>query len=153
MATTSDAHAAAEILRPEHFENIPRDLRQLAQWVCWRIVLRKGKATKMPMQPGGAPASSTDFKTWSTFERVCNSNGQFDGIGFVFTKEAGFVGIDLDKCRNPETGETEKWALAIIGELDSYTLNLSQSGTGCHVIVKRKPATGRQIPAGSRGDV
>jgi primase-polymerase (primpol)-like protein len=62
-------------------------------------------------------------------------NGPLKGIGFVFTRKAGYVGIDLDKCRNPKTGLTEDWALAIIGELDSYT-ELSQSGAGWHVIVK-----------------
>jgi putative DNA primase/helicase len=87
------------------------------------------------MQPGGAPASSTDPKTWGTFECVLQMNGQFNGIGFVFTRESGYAGIDLDKCRNPKTGVTEKWALAIIEELDSYT-ELSQSGMGWHVIVK-----------------
>jgi putative DNA primase/helicase len=126
------------------FDNIPCDLRHLAHWVCWGIVLRNGKPTKMPMQPSGAPASSTDSKTWSSFERVCNTNGQFAGIGFVFTKEAGFAGIDLDKCRNPETGETEKWALAIIEQLDSYS-EISQSGAGWHVIVK-----GNLPPGGNR---
>lgn len=117
------------------FRSIPRELRQLPQWVCWRSVQRDGKPTKMPVQPSSAAASSTDPKTWSTFERVCMTNGQFDGIGFVFTKEAGYTGVDFDKCRKPKTGETEKWALDIIKELDSYT-ELSQSGAGWHVIVK-----------------
>ena len=27
------------------------------------------------------------------------------GIGFVFTKDDNFTGLDLDKCRDPETGE------------------------------------------------
>lgn len=126
------------------FRNIPGELRQLPQWVCWRIVQRDGKPTKMPVQPSGAPASSTDQKTWSTFERVCNANGQFAGIGFVFTKQAGYTGVDFDKCRDPKTGETEAWALDIIKELDSYT-ELSQSGTGWHVIINGTlPADGNK---------
>jgi hypothetical protein len=59
----------------------------------------------------------------------------FSGIGFVFTRDSGLVGIDLDKCRDPETGETEAWAKAILRELNSYT-ELSQSGRGWHAIVK-----------------
>jgi putative DNA primase/helicase len=117
------------------FLNIPDELRQLPQWVNWRIEQRAGKPTKVPKQPSGMNADSTAPKTWSTFERVSQTNGKFDGIGFVFTKEAGNIGIDLDKCRDPKTGETEQWALDIIAELDSYT-ELSQSGTGWHVIVK-----------------
>jgi putative DNA primase/helicase len=117
------------------FGNIPKELRRLPQWVNWRIEQRKGKPTKVPMQPSGMPASTTDPKTWNTFERVTPTTGQFNGIGFVFTKESGYVGIDLDKCRNPKTEVTEEWALTIIEKLDSYT-ELSQSGAGWHVIVK-----------------
>jgi putative DNA primase/helicase len=126
------------------FLNIPEELRQLPQWVNWRIEQREGKPTKVPKQPSGMNASSTASKTWSTFERVAQTNGQFYGIGFVFTKETGYIGIDLDKCRDPKTGETEKWALDIIKELDSYT-ELSQSSTGWHVIVK-----GSLPPGGNR---
>jgi putative DNA primase/helicase len=117
------------------FRNIPQELRQLPQWVCWRSVQRDGKPTKMPVQPSGAAASSTNPKTWSTFEDVANTNGLIDGVGFVFTKQAGYTGVDLDKCRDPKTGESEAWALEIIRELDSYT-EVSQSGTGWHVIIK-----------------
>jgi putative DNA primase/helicase len=70
------------------FGNIPGELRQLPQWVCWRIVQRDGKPTKMPVQPSSAAASSTGPKTWNTFDRVAQTNGQFNGIGFVFTKQA-----------------------------------------------------------------
>jgi putative DNA primase/helicase len=126
------------------FLNIPEELRQLPQWVNWRIEQREGRSMKVPKQPSGVNASSTAPKTWSTFERVTQTNRQFNGIGFVFTKETGYVGIDLDKCRDPKTGETEKWALDIIKKLDSYT-ELSQSGTGWHMIVK-----GGLPPGGNR---
>ena len=76
------------------FGNIPEELRRLSQWVNWRIVQREGKQTKVPMQPRRVPASSTDPETWNTFERVARMNGQFNEIGFVFTTEAGYVGIN-----------------------------------------------------------
>ena len=116
--------------------NIPRELQALRQWVCWRLVEREpGKLTKVPYTPAGRLASSTNRRTWSTFKQVCAAARGFDGIGFVFTRDAGFVGIDLDKCRDPEAGETEPWALAIIDEVSSYT-ELSQSGRGWHIIVR-----------------
>ena len=124
--------------------DIPEELRRLPQWVRWRIENRKSGTTKVPMQVSGAPASSTDSKTWSTYKQVLGVTGQFDGIGFVFTKESGYAGVDFDKCRDPKTGETEAWVLAILEELDSYT-ELSQSGTGWHVIVK-----GSLPPGGNR---
>jgi putative DNA primase/helicase len=104
---------------PVGFGNIPAELRALPQWVNWKIEQRDGKDTKVPYQPNGKRASSTDPRTWSTFERVCRSNGDLAGhIGFVFTKEAGYVGIDVDHCRNAKTGITEQWALSIITALE-----------------------------------
>ena len=54
----------------------------------------------------------------------------------MFAKgDASYAGVDLDKCRDPQTGVTEQWAIQIIKELGSYT-ELSQSKTGWHIIVK-----------------
>ena len=59
------------------------------------------------------------------------------GIGFVFTAEDPFCGVDLDGCLDQETGEVEQWAQEIVEELSSYT-EISPSGTGLHVIVKAR---------------
>lgn len=45
------------------------------------------------------------------------------------------MGIDLDRCRGSETGETEDWAAMIIDQLDSYT-EINPPRTGYHIIVK-----------------
>jgi putative DNA primase/helicase len=116
------------------------ELVRLPQWVCWRKELsRSGKPTKVPYSPRFADrkASSTDPKTWATYERAvaaAKSRG-FDGIGFVFTPDDVFCGIDLDHCRDPETGAIEAWAQAEIDRLATYT-ELSPSGTGVHLIVR-----------------
>lgn len=120
--------------------NIPEELRNLPQWVNWKIEQRDGKDTKIPYQPNGKKASSTERKTWNTYWTASQAS---TNIGFVFTKESGYVGVDFDKCRNAKTGKTEQWALDIIAQLDSYT-ELSQSGTGWHVIVRGSlPLAGR----------
>jgi hypothetical protein len=102
------------------------ELRTLDQWVCYRIVERKGKLTKVPYQPNGVEADVTNPKTWSSFAAVFATKG-YDGVSFVLTYEAGYIGIDLDKYRDRRLGEPESWARAIIEEMDSYT-ELSQSG-------------------------
>jgi hypothetical protein len=54
------------------------------------------------------------------------------------------VGIDLDKCRDPETGVIESSALDIIQELDTFT-ELSPSRTGIHLWAKGSlPQGGRR---------
>ena len=124
------------------YDKIPKEMQILPQWICWRLTnVSDGeggfKQTKVPFRVDGRHASTTDPRDWTTFERACAAleRGEFTGIGFVFTRDSGFVGVDLDKCRDPETGETEPWAKAILNELASYT-ELSQSERGWHVIVR-----------------
>jgi hypothetical protein len=120
------------------FDKIPGELQALRQWLLWRLEERDGRMTKVPFQPNGRHADVTAPRTWNAFD-VCLralQTGRFSGIGFVFAKAAAsYAGVDLDKCRDPQTGVTEPWAIQIIKELGSYT-ELSQSKTGWHIIVK-----------------
>nr|WP_233265125.1 hypothetical protein [Halomarina oriensis] len=52
------------------------------------------------------------------------------------------VGVDLDDCRDSDTGELSENARAIVEQLDSYT-EVSPSGTGVHVIVHGALPEGR----------
>jgi putative DNA primase/helicase len=54
----------------------------------------------------------------------------------VFSSADPFVGIDLDKCRNPETGEISEWAQKIISRVQEGYVEVSPSGRGVHVIVE-----------------
>jgi len=103
--------------------NIPRELRERRQWVQWASIERGGKATKVPKHPSGSMASSTDPTTWSGFSEV---GGQ---IGFVFSTEDPYIGIDLDGCRNMETGKLDDWAKEIVLRCGTYG-EVSPSGSG-----------------------
>lgn len=107
-------------------DNIPQDLRSLPQWLVWKYVTRDGSTTKVPFQPTGAPADSTDPATWTTFGQVIEAEG-YDGIGCVFAPVNGMVGIDLDN--SVEDGELKPWARGIVDRFDTYT-EISPSGTG-----------------------
>ncbi len=124
---------------------LPASLREREQWVCWKEEDRDGKPTKIPVTPGtGALASSTDPDTWVSFETALEytETGNADGVGFVFTDDGPFVGVDLDDCRDPETGDVDDAALDIIERLDSYT-EVSPSGTGYHVLITGELPEGR----------
>jgi primase-polymerase (primpol)-like protein len=54
------------------------------------------------------------------------------GIGFVVTPHDPFVGIDLDDCRSPETGEIAAWARQIVDDFDSLT-EITPSETGLRI--------------------
>jgi primase-polymerase (primpol)-like protein len=97
----------------ELLDNIPEEMRRRPQWVVWKLETRGDKLTKIPYIGGGVgKASSTDSETWRTFEEAAQAlkTGRYDGIGFVFSSGDPFAGVDLDRCRNPETGELEEWA-------------------------------------------
>jgi len=124
---------------------LPEALREREQWVCWREEDRDGKPTKIPVTPGaGGFASSTESDTWSDFETALEytETEHADGVGFVFTDDDPIVGVDLDDCRDPETGDVDDAARDIIDRLDSYT-EVSPSGTGYHVLIKGELPEGR----------
>ncbi len=125
-------------------EAIPDELAERPQWICWRAEDRDGKTTKVPVDPTtGSFASTTDDRTWTTLEQALEYvvTGA-DGIGFVFTATDPLVGVDLDDCRDPETGKPLEPAPSIIDQLDSFT-EVSPSGTGYHVLLEGELPDGR----------
>lgn len=111
-------------------QNIPDELKALAQWVCSSL------NTKVPMMAHAySAASSTDPKTWTTFQAAVKSveYGNYDNIGFVFN-DNGIVGIDIDAGFD-EDGFLTDIATDIIGICKSYT-EKSRSGRGFHILVK-----------------
>ena len=125
------------------FSNIPGELKALPQWVCWDPQdLRGAKPSKVPITPGEAsPASVADPATWGTFEEAwADATASGRDIGFFFTEDDPYVGVDLDACRDPDSGAIEPWAEGVIDTLDSYT-EVSPSGTGIHIFVRGKLTT------------
>jgi putative DNA primase/helicase len=127
-------------------EGVPEELRVRPQWVVWKAV--GDKPDKVPYSArSGRRASSTDLLTWSTFQEALEAyeNGEYDGLGFVFSSADPYTGIDLDNCVD-ENGEIAGWALEIVRYFDSYT-ERSATGTGLHVIVRG------DLPNRRKGDV
>ena len=127
-------------------ENIPEQLRERPQWVTWCLEERDGKQTKVPyvasLTGPKRKASATNLLTWRRFDtavlalEVVEAGGpHYDGIGFVLSSGDPYVGIDLDDCRNLETGELDLWAEKIVTAFEptSY-IEQSPSGRGIHII-------------------
>lgn len=111
------------------------ELNELRQWVCWRNEVRGGKPTKVPYRRDGKPASSTEPATWDWYENVLAAGANFSGIGFVFSPDDPYLGIDFDACL--VDGVLAAWAKPWVEKLASYT-EVSPSGTGVKVWVKAK---------------
>jgi primase-polymerase (primpol)-like protein len=136
ITNTTIPHLGAERLSL-NIELIPEELKQRNQWVLWRLEERNDKTTKIPYTTKRKHASSTDAETWTSFDSAFDfykgSNGYFNGIGYVFSSDDPFTGIDLDKCISE--GNLTDEAKAIVKELSSYT-ERSQSKNGLHTIIK-----------------
>lgn len=133
------------------FRNIPENFKKCLQIVNWEYrenPSNPDKPKKVPINPNtGKEASVKEAKTWSAFKVAEKryKKGGVDGVGFVFTKDDPFVGIDLDNCRNPKNGKIKSWAKEIINSFGSYS-EVSPSGTGVHIIVKGKlPGKGKKV--------
>ena len=120
----------------------------------WKREKRDGKITKIPYTISGAKAKADDSATWARFDQCLGAyeNGnEYDGIGFVLTREVGVVGIDLDGCRDIKTGEISEEADHIVSQLRSYT-EISPSKTGLHVGLRNtsRRAQAQRVSGGLR---
>src|SRR5215203_5094238 len=130
-------------------EDIPAELKSFGHWVVWRLEERDRELTKVPYNAKtGRYASTADSRTWSTFPKALQAfqSGRWDGVGFVFSSGDPFFGIDLDDCRDPESGELEEWAQAILSAFPNAYREVSPSARGIHII-----ARGGKAPNGKRG--
>src|SRR4051812_32075166 len=102
---------------------IPVRLREVPCWVPWRWE-RTGKVStpwaKVPVDVRtGRRASVTNPATWTTFGDAlayAEVHG-LAGVGFVFSQNDPFAGVDLDGAIDPATGEPTPEADAIVAAL------------------------------------
>jgi primase-polymerase (primpol)-like protein len=127
---------------------VPADLRSLAQWVVWRFEQREDKPAKVPYSAlRHTRASTTNPASWTTFEAAVAASQQcgYAGVGFVFSGDDPFCGVDLDHCLNG-SGEPSEAARRIVGLLNTYT-EISPSGRGLKLFVRAElPAGGNRRP-------
>lgn len=136
-------HEAQRVL-----ESVPEELCGRAQWVDYRLEGGEGKPKpdKVPYSAKtGRRASSTNPAALATLEEALEAlqTGIYDGVGFVCSANDPLCGVDLDGCRDPDTGRLEGWAAQIVSRLDSYS-EASPSGTGVHVFVLGSLPPGRR---------
>ena len=115
----------------------PPELADLPQWVCWRLEPDpKGRDTKVPYNPKtGNKASSTNPDTWTDLDfaaRACEQH-HYSGLGFMFTKDADIVGVDIDHCI--VDGVLNDVAATILAKVPATYMEISPSGTGLHIFL------------------
>lgn len=117
---------------------IPEALRKKRQWVAWRYQERKGKQTKVPIDPTGKGvrfAKADDPRTWGTFAQAAAfaKARNLDGLGFMFASSGFIFGIDVDHCIN-DTGNLSDLARRVLDMIPKTYVERSPSGRGLHII-------------------
>ena len=127
-------------ITPVKRDGIPAELRELKQFVCWqgKRAPETEKLNKVPKKYDGRAGSSTNPATWSTLDKALDAveaDDRLDGIGLAGLELTPYIGIDLDHCRDPETGELSPYARKWIEAFNSYS-EVTVSGTGVRVWIK-----------------
>lgn len=136
----------------DHYPDIPSELKRRPQWVVWRYERspldgsgsgsRAAGETraKVPYSPlTGKRASTTDPSTWAAYAQ-CSSHQR---IGYVFSADDPYAGIDLDDCLDPDTGEVGRVAGVVLGYLGTYA-EVSPSGRGVKLVARGRLPEGRR---------
>lgn len=124
---------------------LPADLTERTQWVLWRYEQRSDgmKPTKVPYTCQGYKASTTNPQHWSKFDyavKMARRPEFADGIGFVFTADDPFCGIDCDNAWLSDAAEMSPWAEQIEQRfIDTYR-EQSPSETGFKIFCRAHPS-------------
>jgi hypothetical protein len=132
-----DANAARAV---DLFPEIPSIFKTFPNWVTFKSVEEKA-----PIISGKfTAAKSSDPSTWVPYELLCQNIQAGLGhknIGWVPDGERSqhLTAIDIDNCRNLQTGEISEWAKSIIKLLGATYIEVTVSGAGLRawVIIPR----------------
>jgi len=127
----------------------PSELIAHDQWLLWRREVREKGPTKVPFTVDWDKADVTKPETWTSYKavkKVLDAEEWPQGLGFVFTEDDPFCGLDFDNCIID--GKLHEYVAKIVKRLDSYT-EITPSGKGLHVIVEAKLPEGAHHRTGT----
>jgi len=123
-------------LRTHQLERIPVELKELPQWMPFKLLSRPDslKKGKVPSYKG-RPADKTDPKHWLSFQECLTQYEQgehgYGGIGFC-PNGSDLLFIDLDDCFE-SSGQLNERAREIVDSVEGY-VERSLSGNGLHIV-------------------
>lgn len=116
---------------------VPKTLQERNLWGVWR----KEDGRKVPYsadQKYNGKISKTAAWQWKPYDVAVAKleySGDYNGLGFLFTKTGGLVFIDLDHCIQDD-GEPNDFAAEIVEMFKGSYIEYSQSETGLHIVVR-----------------
>lgn len=146
----NSATPPATLPYPTDPAQVPEEFFDRDRFVGWAWEFRGGKWTKPPVDPHtGRRGNCADPSTWGSFQQAVAAAKRYRlaGIGVQLTPELQIVGIDADKCRDPQSGELAPWARSIVDRLRTFS-QISPSSTGLRLFIKgRIPGQRRRAGA------
>ncbi len=121
-------------MKSGHFqpEHIPEILRSRAQWVGFKV--DGDKKTPFIADAPRRKASSTNRKTWRSFDTALAGLKRGDFSAIAYALDSDFVGVDIDDCFD-SGGKLTSNAAEVISRCASYT-EVSFSGEGIHIVLR-----------------
>ena len=135
-------------------QQLPAALAPLAayrQFLCYALVpssTKPGKFEKIPVSPhtGQLGVSAHDPQHWTTAEHACavaSAWGEGFGVAYSFQTNDPWFFVDIDNAWNGQ--EWSATAQAILAMFPGAAVEVSQSGTGLHIIGRgAAPAHGKK---------
>jgi putative DNA primase/helicase len=121
-------------------EATPAELLERPQWVVWRYEPHGRRWAKVPYQPASpqSRARADDPSTWARVAQAVRAavEHEFDGIGFEFSVDDPYFGVDVDNCL--KGGEVLPWAIPILEAIAGTYGEISPSGNGIKFIGRGK---------------
>jgi hypothetical protein len=124
-------------------------------WVTWCWQRSKGDSwTKPPCRVDNPAvhAANNDPSSWGSRSDAVKAvtAGKAHGIGYVLTG-SNIAAVDMDKCRNLETGAIDDWAQKWLDAAPNTYVEVTVSGTGLRIIgTANGPETHRRFPITGR---
>ena len=136
----------AEELREKFRQGFLSELVPYSQFVVWKHQEIDGRPHKPPYSPRYHKLADTSKPaSWGTLDQSLKAltTGNYNGIGFVFSKDDPYSMIDLDHCVG-NNRSIDTWAKSIIEKLQTYTEYSPRDGI--HLITEAYiPGSGRKI--------
>lgn len=145
----SSAHETIGFYPDQMNRSMPFEkFKKRALWIGWREETRRGRKTKVPVSVrAGICGSSTNPDTWGSLSRAKRCAG--GKIGIILGRHDDglhLAGIDIDNCRDPETGILTAEAKGVLTEIPTYA-EVSPSGTGIKLFFETDPKDAKRIDA------
>ena len=106
------------------------------QFLNWQLVPKWNEKkqewvnTKLPCLPDGTAVNAHDKTNWLTYDEAVKHGN----VAFVFDENDDWFFLDLDKCGDASTGQWTAEATAFFTSFKGAWGEVSQSGTGLHVM-------------------